>query len=44
MTEAERQMMNTIHMYGRIFSMNDDAKNQVLDYMEEILKEAQHEQ
>ena len=26
MTEAERQMMNTIHMYGLIFSLESDAQ------------------
>ena len=42
MTEAERQMMNTIHMRGRILSlvlsMDDEAKGRALEYMEAIME------
>ena len=38
MTEAECKMMDTIHLYGLIFSMNDNDKDQVLDRMEEVLR------
>ena len=41
MTEAERQMMNTIHMYGLIFSMDADTKKFIIDCMDAILKGAQ---
>lgn len=41
MTEAERSAMNTIRMYGLIFSMNDSNEKQkaALDYAASILKE-----
>lgn len=40
MTEAEHQMMNTIHAHGLIFSMDDDTVKQVMDRMKAIMKEA----
>ncbi len=41
MTEAEREMMNTIHLYGLILSLGDGGKDAALDYMAAILKEEQ---
>lgn len=39
MTEAERKMMNTIHLYGLIFSLDGGSKLAFLDHIEAILKE-----
>lgn len=44
MTDAERQMMDTIHTYGLIFSMDADTKKFAIDCIEAILKGEQHEQ
>lgn len=34
MTEEEREMMTTIHLYGLVFSMDDRTKDAALDYIE----------
>lgn len=39
MTEAEREMMDTIHLYGLIFSLGDGGKETVLKGVEAILEE-----
>lgn len=39
MTEAERQMMNTIHLYGMILSLDGGTKKAALDRIEEIMRE-----
>lgn len=39
MTEAEREMMNTIHLYGLIFSLDDSGKETVLKGVEAILED-----
>lgn len=39
MTEAERQMMNTIHVYGLIFSLDGNGKENALKDIEAILEE-----
>lgn len=48
MTEAEHQMMNAIHMRGRILSlvlsMDDEAKDRAMEYMKAIMEEAHDEQ
>lgn len=41
MTEVERQMMNTIHMYGLILSLDGGAKKTALDRIKAILEEEQ---
>lgn len=41
MTEAERQMMNTIHLYGLLLSLDGGAKKKALDCIEVILEEKQ---
>lgn len=41
MTEAERQMMNTIHMYGLILSLDGGAKKIALASIDEIMREEQ---
>lgn len=41
MTEAERQMMNTVHMYGLILSLDGGAKKIALDRVKAILEEEQ---
>ncbi len=41
MTEAEREMMNTIHLYGLILSLGDGGKETVLKGVEAILEEEQ---
>lgn len=41
MTEAERKMMNTIHLYGLILSLDDGGKETVLNGVEAILEEEQ---
>lgn len=41
MTEAERQMMNTIHMYGMILSLDGGTKKTALDCIKAILEEEQ---
>lgn len=41
MTEAEREMMNTIHMYGLMLSLDDGGKLAFMDHIEAILKEEQ---
>ena len=33
MTEAEREMMNTIHLYGLILSLDDRGKEIAKDYI-----------
>lgn len=38
MTEEERQMMVTIHLYGMIFSLGDNAKEALMDCMETVLE------
>ncbi len=42
MTEVEREMMSTIHVYGLIFSLDGSGKDAALDYMEAILEKEQH--
>lgn len=37
MTEAEREMMNTIHLYGLILSLDDNTTDVALDYAKAIL-------
>ena len=39
MTEAERQMMDDIHLHGMILSLDDDAQKTALDYIEAAMKE-----
>ena len=39
MTEAEREMMNTIHLYGLILSLGDGGKETALKGIEAILEE-----
>lgn len=39
MTEEERTMMSTIHVYGLIFSMSDSAKDAALNRIEAIAKQ-----
>lgn len=39
MTEAEREMMSTIHVYGLILSLGDGGKETVLKGVEAILGE-----
>lgn len=39
MTEAEREMMDTIHLYGLIFSLDGSGKETVLKGVEAILEE-----
>lgn len=41
MTEAERKMMNTIHLYGLLLSLDGGAKKIALDRIEAILEEEQ---
>lgn len=41
MTEAERQMMNTVHMYGLILSLDGGDKKTALDRVKAILEEEQ---
>lgn len=41
MTGEERQMMNTIHMYGLMLSMDGASKSALLDHIKAILKEEQ---
>ena len=41
MTKVEREMMNTIHLYGLIFSLDGGGKDAASDYMAPILKEEQ---
>jgi hypothetical protein len=36
MTEAEREMMNTIHLYGLILSLDDNTTDVALDYANAI--------
>ena len=38
MTEAERKMMNTIYLYGLIFSLGDGGKEAALEHIEAILE------
>lgn len=33
MTDAEREMMNTIHLYGLILSLDDSGQEAVKDYI-----------
>lgn len=39
MTEEERQMMNTIHLYGLILSLDDGTTKIAWDRIEEIMEE-----
>lgn len=39
MTEAEREMMNTIHLYGLIFSLGDGSKFAFLEHIKATLEE-----
>lgn len=41
MTEAERQMMNTVHMYGLILSLDGGAQKTASDRINAILEEEQ---
>lgn len=41
MTEEERQMINTIHLYGLILSLDGGTKNAALDCIRAILEEEQ---
>lgn len=38
MTEAEREMMNTIHLYGLILSLGAGGKESALESIEAILR------
>lgn len=42
MTEAERKMMDAIHMRGRVLSLvlslDDETKDRALEYMEAIME------
>lgn len=40
MTEAERQMMNTIHFYGLILSLDSSTMKIALERIEAILEDA----
>lgn len=41
MTEEELQMMDTIYLYGLIYSMDEDTKSIVLNRLARILKDGQ---
>lgn len=43
MTEAELQMMDTIHLRGMVYSMNDDELKRALECMAKILEDGQQE-
>ena len=41
MTEAEREMINTIHLYGLILSLDGGGKLAFLDHIKATLEEKQ---
>ena len=41
MTEAELQMMDTIHLYGQIYALNDAAQRYALSRLRELLRDGQ---